>query len=609
MFVALLEAAVTPSGSSPSVSRLARGDERMANTVLTSFMDGAVGPDLEKAPTGIPGLDQITGGGLPLGRVTLVAGSAGAGKTLLGLNFLVAGARQYGDPGVLMTFEESAAKVALNVRSLGFDLDELQRSELLAVLAFRVDPAEIVAAGEFDFEPLFAILDDAIRRVGARRVVLDTIEVLFGAFGDDAIVRSELSRLIRWLEDRGVTVVLTGERGNGSGLTRHGIEEYVTDCVIVLDHRVSAEISTRRLRVVKYRGSTHGTNEYPFLISARGVTVLPITSVALNYEASEERVSTGIGRLDHMLGGGMFRGSTLMVSGTAGTGKTSLGAHMVNAACGRGEQALMVLLEESPEQVLRNMRSIGLDLRPWVEAGLLRIWAARPSAYGLETHLAIFAELIGEKTPSVAVIDGIASLSSGIPGTEVNTEAISIMARKIDLLKSRGITSVITALGQGEEVSTVTLSSMADTWLLLRNTETNGERNRLLFVLKSRGTAHSNQVREFVLTDHGVELVDVYVGAAGVLAGSARVTQQAAERDEKLRIAEELARRRRELRRSVIEHEAHLMAMQDQLDAERTEIDRIGLREGHQVADTEADRSTMATRRWADAVPHNGDSL
>ena len=579
----------------------------MDNTVLTSLTEGAVGPDLEKALTGIPGLDQITGGGLPQGRVTLVAGGAGSGKTLLGLSFLVAGASQYGEAGVLMTFEESAAKVAINVRSLGFDLDELQRTGLLAVLAFRVDPSEMVAAGEFDFEPLFAILDDAIRRVGARRVVLDTIEVLFGAFGDDTIVRSELSRLVRWLEDRGVTVILTGERGIG-GVTRHGIEEYVTDCVIVLDHRVSAEISTRRLRVVKYRGSAHGTNEYPFLISARGFTVLPITSVALDYQASEERISTGIARLDHMLGGGMFRGSTLMVSGTSGTGKTSLGAHVVNAACARGEQALMVLLEESPEQVLRNMRSIGLNLRPWVEAGLLRIWAARPSVFGLETHLASLAGLIDEQVPSVAVLDGIASLSNGIPSTEVTTEVTSIVARKIDLFKSRGITSVVTSLGRGEDVSTVSVSSMVDTWLLLRNTEANGERNRLLFVLKSRGTAHSNQVREFVLTDHGVELVDVYIGAAGVLAGSARVTQQAAERDAELQVAEDLARRRRELHGSVIEHEAHLVAMQDQLDAERAEIDRIGLREGHQVADTEADRPAMAARRWADASPHNGET-
>ena len=379
--------------------------------------------------------------------------------------------------------------------------------------------------------------------------------------------------------------------------------------MIVLDHRVSAEISTRRLRVVKYRGSAHGTNEYPFLISARGFTVLPITSIALDYEASEERISTGVARLDHMLGGGMFRGSTLLVTGTAGTGKTSLGAHVVNAACARGEQALLVLLEESPEQVLRNMRSIGLDLRPWVEAGLLRIWAARPSAYRA-------GDPSGGPRPADRGGDAVGGGArrdrepvQRARATEVTTEVISIVARKIDLFKSRGITSVITALGQGEEPSTVSVSSMVDTWLLLRNIEANGERNRLLFVLKSRGTAHSNQVREFVLTDHGIELVDVYVGAAGVLAGSARVTQQAAERDAELRIAEDLARRRRELHRSVIEREAHLVAVQDQLDAERTEIDRIDLREGHQVADTEADRSAMATRRWADAAPHNGEPL
>jgi circadian clock protein KaiC len=576
----------------------------MDSTVLTSLTDGAVGPDLEKAPTGISGLDQITGGGMPRGRVTLVAGSAGAGKTLLGLNFLVAGARQYGERGVLMTFEESAAKVALNVRSLGFDIDELVRTDQLAVLAFQVDASEIVPAGDFDFEPIFAILDDAISRVGAKRVVLDTIEVIFGAFGNDAIVRSELIRLVRWLDERGVTVILTGERGNeGGSLTRHGIEEYVTDCVIVLDHRVNAEISTRRLRVVKYRGSAHGTNEYPFLISAHGFTVLPITSVALDYAASEERVSTGIARLDHMLGGGMFRGSTLMVSGTAGTGKTSLGASVAHSACARGERALMVLLEESPDQVLRNMRSLGLDLRPWVEMGLLRIWAARPSAFGLETHLAILAGLVEEEKPSVAVLDGVTSLSNG----NLTTEVVSSVARQIDLLKSRGITSVITAPGAGEDVNAVSVSAMVDTWLQLRNIEANGERNRLLFVLKSRGTAHSNQVREFVITDHGVELVDVYIGAAGVLAGSARVTQLAAERDEDLRISDDLAGRRRELNRSVIEREAHLVALQDQLDAERTEMQRIDLRAGHQVADTRADRSEMAARRWADDAKNNGE--
>ena len=573
----------------------------MDNALLTGLTDAAVGPDLEKAPTGIHGLDQITGGGLPRGRVTLVAGSAGAGKTLLGLEFLVAGARQFGEPGVLVSFEESEAKVALNVRSLGFDLDQLRRDGLLVMISFRVEPSEIVATGEFDLEPLFAILDDAIKRVGAKRVVLDTIEVLFGAFGDDSIVRSELSRLARWLDDRGVTAVVTGERGD-KNLTRNGIEEYVTDCVIALDHRVTEEISTRRLRVVKYRGSAHGTNEYPFLISARGFVVLPITSIALNYAASEERISTGIARLDHMLSGGVFRGSTLLVTGTAGTGKTSLGAHMLNSTCARGERALLVLFEESPAQFLRNMRSLGLDLQHWVDAGLLRIWAARPSAVGLETHLAVLAQLLEDGAPSVAVLDGIASVGQGI----LAAEAISMVARKIDLLKSREITTLITALGNADEASADILSSMVDTWLLLRNVEANGERNRLLFVLKSRGSAHSNQVREFVLTSHGVELIDVYVGAAGVLAGSARVAQQATERDAEVRQASDLERRLRELRRSVVEREAHLIAVQDELDADRAEIDRVDLREGNQAADTVADRSAMATRRWADAAPSNG---
>ncbi|MGD0937353.1 MAG: circadian clock protein KaiC [Streptosporangiaceae bacterium] len=573
----------------------------MGNTDLMDPLGAAIGPGLDRAPTGISGLDQITGGGLPRGRVTLIAGSAGAGKTLLGLQFLVAGARDYGEPGVLLTFEESAAKVADNVRSLGFDLDELQRDGLLAVLSFQVEPTEIIAAGEFDFEPLFVILDDAITRVGAKRVVLDTIEVLFGAFGTDSIVRAELSRLARWLEERGVTAIVTGERGDGT-ITRHGIEEYVSDCVIVLDHRVREEISTRRLRVVKYRGSAHGTNEYPFFISARGFVVLPITSITLDYGAPEERISTGIARLDHMLGGGIFRGSTVLVSGTAGTGKTSLGAHMANAACGRGERVLWVLFEESPAQVLRNMRSIGLDLRPWTDAGLLHIWPARPATLGLETHLALLVQLLDEVTPTVTVLDGIASFGDGVAAGEVT----SMLARKMDMLKARGITTLATALGNGDAASTLSVSSMVDTWLLLRNVESNGERNRLLFVLKSRGTAHSNQVREFVLTDHGAELVDVYVGGAGMLTGSARLAQQAAEREAQLRQADDVEHRRRELRRSISEHEAHFAAVQDQIAAERAELDRVGLRERHQAADTGADEVAMGKRRWADAVPSDG---
>ncbi len=566
-------------------------------------LDTAPGPELAKAPTGIRGLDQLTRGGLPRGRVSLVAGSAGAGKTLLGVQFLVAGAQDYDEPGILLTFEESAAKVSANVRSLGFDLGALQSDGRLEVLAFQVDPSEIVEAGEFDLEPLFVTLDDAIRRLGAKRVVLDTIEILFGAFDNASVVRAELSRLARWLEERDVTAIVTGERGDKS-LTRHGIEEYVSDCVIVLDHRVGEEISTRRLRVVKYRGSAHGTNEYPFLISARGFIVLPLTGIALNYAASEERVSTGVARLDHMLDGGLFRASTTLVSGTAGTGKTSLGAHLVNSACERGERALWVQFEESPAQVLRNMRSIGIDLRPHVDSGLLRLWAARPSAYGQEAHLAMLNEMLEEALPSVALLDGITSFLHGSSLGEVS----SMMARQLDLLKTREVTALVTTLGHGEETSTVSVSTLVDTWLLLRNVETNGERNRLLFVLKSRGVAHSNQVREFLLTDHGIELIEAYVGAAGVLVGAGRLAQEAAERDAEMQQADEMDRRRRELSAKVKEREAHLAAVQDQLDADRVELDRLDRGEQRRTDEAKANRLAMATHRWTEVAPSDGGS-
>ena len=569
-------------------------------TDLTSVLDGADrGPQLPKAPTGIRGLDEITGGGLPQGRSTLVTGGTGSGKTLLGLQFLVAGAREHGEPGVLVTFEESADKVSANVASLGFDLDALQQAGLLVMHSFQVDPAEIVEAGEFDLEPLFLLIGDTIARIGAKRVVLDTIEVLFGAFQNQAIVRAEFGRLIRWLEDRAVTAIITGERGDNA-FTRHGIEEYVSDCVIVLSHRMHEEVSTRRLRVVKYRGSVHGTNEYPFLISGHGFVVLPITSVALNYAAPEDRISTGVARLDHMLAGGLFRGSTVLVSGAAGTGKSTLGAHLIDAACARGERTLLVLFEESPEQVIRNMRSVGLDLRRWVEAGSLRMWAARPTVFGLEIHLAILARLIEEFGPAVVVLDGIASLTHGPSGAEVT----SMLARQIDLLKAAGITAMATTLAHEDERSTVGISSLVDTWLLLRNVESDGERNRLLSVLKSRGSAHSNQVREFVLTDGGVDLVDVYVGPAGVVTGSARLVQEAQEHGAEQRRDEELIRRRRELRRGIVETETRLTVLQEDLAAERAELERIEAREQRQAADAEADRVVLAAQRWADPASY-----
>ena len=532
---------------------------------MTSQYEAPAGPVLPKAPTGIRGLDEITGGGLPQGRSTLVTGGAGCGKTLLGLQFLVAGAREHGEPGVLVTFEESAEEVAANVASLGFDLDGLREDRLLAVYAFGAEPTEVVGTGEFNFEPLFLLLDDAINRIGARRVMLDTIEALFGAFQAQAVVRAELVRLFRWLKDRAVTAIVTAERGESDALTRHGIEEYVSDCVIALDQRILNEVSTRWLRVVKYRGSAHQTNEYPFLITARGFSVPPVTTLTVDYGAPRERISMGVPWLDQMLSGGPFRGSAVLVSGASGTGKTTLGAHLIDAACARGERALLVLFEESPDEVFRNMGSVGLDLERWVEPGLLRVCAVRSAEFGLDNHLAMVSGLVAEHAPAVAVVDGIDTLLVGHSRGDVNL----MLARKFHLFKDRGITAMATVLADQDGEAAMGVSSRADTWLLLRSVESNGKRNRLLSVLKSRGTAHSDEVREFAITDHGVEVLDVYVGPGGVMTGSARLAQADWER-------------------------------RDQPAAEEDELKQIAGNEEGLATEAQASRRAMGAQRWAD---------
>jgi circadian clock protein KaiC len=485
---------------------------------------------ISKALTGIQGLDEITAGGLPEGRATLVCGAAGCGKTMLAMEFLVRGASQYGDAGVFMMFEERPAEIIANVRGLGFDVDKLVAQKKIKLEYVRVERSEIEETGEYDLEGLFIRLGHAIDSVRAKRVVLDTIEALFAGLPNHGILRAELRRLFQWLKDRNVTAIITGERGENS-LTRYGLEEYVADCVITLDNRVHDQISTRRLRVVKYRGSTHGTNEYPFLIGNTGISVLPVTSLTLDHQASRERVSTGIQGLDEMLGGkGVFRGSSVLVSGTAGTGKSSIAARFVEAACARGERCLLFAYEESPAQLTRNMQSIGIDVERWIKRKLLQVHSSRPTLCGLEQHLVIMHDAVRAFAPSVVAIDPISNLT-------LNNDPVDVrpaLMRLIDFLKRKQVTTIFTSLvttdAASREDSEVGVSSLMDTWLLVRNVESNGERNRMLFLLKSRGMAHSNRVREFLLTDQGITLADVFLGRDGILTGSARVQQQAHDR-------------------------------------------------------------------------------
>ena len=523
---------------------------------------------LRKERTGIPGFDEITRGGLPAGRPTLVCGSAGAGKTLFAMEFLVRGATLFDEPGVFISFEESDEELATNVASLGFDLKQLIAEKKLVLDYVFIERSEIEETGDYDLEGLFLRLGYAIDSIGAKRIVLDTLEALFSALPNEAIIRAELRRLFRWLKEKGVTAVITCERGEGK-LTRYGLEEYVADCVILLDHRVQNQISTRRMRIVKYRGTSHGTNEYPFLIDEKGFAVLPITSLGLSHKAPTEHISSGVPRLDTMLEGrGFYRGSSILVSGTAGTGKSTLGAHFIEAACKRGEKALFFAFEESQEQIIRNMRSVGIDLEGFVKKGLLKFHNARPSAWGLEVHLAVIHKVICDFEPSVVVVDPVTNFLA--VGDEIETKAM--LTRLIDFLKTRQITGMFTSLtssGTSVEDSEVGVSSLMDAWLLVKHIEANGERNRGLYILKARGMGHSNQVREFLVTSRGIELVDAYVGSEGVLMGSARSSQLARERAAEIEHQLLTERKQRELRHKQELYEAQLVALKGQYENER----------------------------------------
>ncbi|MEL7664264.1 MAG: circadian clock protein KaiC [Methanosarcina mazei] len=545
---------------------------------------------LKKTPTGISGLDDITYGGLPEGRTTLVYGSAGSGKTLMAMEFLVKGAENYGEPGVFMAFEETSEDLAENFASLGFGLDSLETRNKLIVDYVRIEKSEIEETGEYDLEGLFIRLGLAIDSIGAKRVALDTLEVLFSGFQNEAILRSELRRLFRWLKDRGVTAIVTGERGETS-LTRYGLEEYVADCVIFLDNRMEEQIATRRLRIIKYRGSKHGSNEYPFLIEEDGISVLPITSLGLEHEASRERISTGIPRLDTMLGGqGYYRGTTILISGTAGSGKTSFAAQFCKAACERGESCLYFAYEESPDQIIRNMRSIGIDLQPYLDSGLLKIHASRPMAYGLEMHLITMRKFLDTFKPDVVVIDPISNLTN--VGTQ--TDVRLMLTRFIDHLKLRNITAVCTSLVVQESTAGINaegISSLMDTWVNLRFFENSNERNRGISVIKSRGMGHSNQIREYLLADHGIEIQDVYLGPSGdLLMGSSKAVQKAEDLAEAVAQRQNADRKKRELETKLKSLDAQIASLNSEYETQKEELDRL-------ISDQQLRNEALATGR------------
>lgn len=551
---------------------------------------------LPKAASGIAGFDDVTFGGLPAGRPSLVCGAAGCGKTLFAVTFLVNGATRYDEPGVFMSFEERADDLAANVASLGYDLDGLVADGKLAIDHVRVERGEIEESGEYDLEGLFVRLGFAVDTVGAKRVVLDTIETLFSGFTDPALLRAELRRLFGWLKDRGLTAVITGERGDGE-LTRQGLQEYVSDCVILLDNRVEDQITTRRLRVVKYRGSAHGTNEYPFLIDDGGISVLPVTSSGLDRPASTEIVSSGVPGLDAMLrSGGFFRGSSILLSGVAGTGKTTFSNRFADAACRRGERCLAFVFEESAQEICRNAASTGLDLTKWVDAGLLRFEAARPSLYGLEMHLARMHRDLDRFRPDVVVLDPISAFRG--PSAEVH----ATLLRMMDMLKSRGITALFTSLradDAGLGGADEGLSSMMDVWIKLDDSEANGERNRVLYLIKARGLSHSNQVREYRITDAGIELIEPYVGPDGVLTGTARLTQAAREQSATLRRHQETERRKRDLKRRREALERQIGELKAALEAEEEEANLLLGEEGNHEGTLRSDRAAVAMMRGA----------
>jgi len=555
---------------------------------------------IDKSPTGIEGFDEITMGGLPRARPTLVCGKAGSGKTLFAVEFIYKGAKEFDEPGVFVAFEETPEELQKNVASLGWDLQELISSKKLIIEHIQINPSEIIETGEYTLDGLLLRLEAAIDEIGAKRLAIDTLEVLFGSYTNNFILRSEIQRLFRFLKKRKITTLITGEKGEGR-LTRHGLEEYVSDCVISLEHSLNKGIATRRLRVVKYRGSRHGTNEYPFFIDKDGFSLMPITDLEMNYDISSEKLSTGISRLDTMFGGeGIYRGSSILISGTAGTGKSTLAMTFAKASCQRGEPCLFISFEEAPNQIIRNMHSVGFKLDKFLKKELLHFYSTRPTMMGLEEHLYMLQSLIEKNGPQMVIVDPITNLLSISSDLEVKW----MFTRLIDYIKRKNITIVMTDLTEQDnfyrESSTVGISSLIDTWIFLRDMENGGEKNKGLYILKARGLNHSNQIREFRITSGGINLLDVYTGPGGVLTGSARIAQMVNDKLEELKRNQQIESKQKQLELMRKHMELKIAEIKAEFAKQETELQQLIEQERVKQQMVEAAKKEMAKSRRAD---------
>ncbi|MBA3285861.1 MAG: circadian clock protein KaiC [Nitrosopumilus sp.] len=560
---------------------------------------------LKKCPTGIIGLDEITFGGLPKNRCTLICGGAGSGKSIFGIEFVIRGAEFYKEPGLFVAFEENEEELNQNITSLGFNIKELIDSNLLVLDYVHIDRAEFKEIGSYNLDGLFIRLSDSIDRFKIKRVVLDTIEVLFGNFTNEIILRSELQRLFRWFKEKNVTVVVTAEQGVNT-FSRYGLEEYVADCVILLDNRMHQQISTRRLRVAKYRGSSHGNNEYPFIINDSGISIIAITSIKLDYPVSNKHVSSGIKQLDTMFGDkGFYSGSSILVSGAAGNGKTSIAASFSNGTCELGKKCFYFTLDESVDQIIRNMNSIGIDLSQWINKDLLRFHAINPYTAGLEAHLADIQRLTNEFNPSVVIIDPIANLKILGPLNEVQ----GILSILVNFFKNKQITTMFTSLVPEEKFGYVVeegISNLMDTWVFLQYIHGEGERNRGISILKSRGMSHSNQLREVILSDKGIHLQNVYIGQDKVLAGSARLVQATKLEIENSNRESELKHRERQIEITRKSLEAQISALHETLEDAKEEAIHLNEQKGNIYKLLEESRIEISKMRMADISSPKG---